>query len=66
MADKKLITSLRHSPEATALTRQAAYEIIRLETELQKAVNDRNAAWFSLEESRHLAPTHKRVQHARA
>lgn len=50
MADKKLINELRHSLEASTLTNRAANEIEKLEAELQKAVNERNAAWFKLEE----------------
>lgn len=50
MADKKLINELRQSHEASKLANRAANEIERLEAELQKAVNERNAAWFKLEE----------------
>ncbi|WP_445769365.1 hypothetical protein [Rheinheimera sp.] len=50
MADKKLINELRQSLEASTLTNRAANEIEKLEAELQKAVNERNAAWFKLEE----------------
>jgi len=49
MADRKLINELRQSHEASKLTNRAANEIEMLEAELQKAVNERNAAWFKLE-----------------
>lgn len=50
MADKKLIKDLWSSDEASALTNKAAREIEKLEMELQKAVSERNQAWFQLEE----------------
>lgn len=51
MADKKLISELWESDEASALTNRAAREIERLEKLLQEAVNERNQAWFKLEEN---------------
>jgi|AntRauTorcE11898_2_1112593.scaffolds.fasta_scaffold49947_2 hypothetical protein len=51
MANKELIESLWESDTASALTKQAAREIERLEAELQKAINERNEAWFQLEEA---------------
>lgn len=51
MADKKLIQELWESDAASALTNQAAREIERLENLLQETVNERNAAWFKLEEN---------------
>lgn len=50
MADKKLIEELWSSDEASVLTNKAAREIEKLEAELQQAVNERNNAWFQLEE----------------
>jgi uncharacterized protein (UPF0335 family) len=51
MANKELIESLWESDTASALTKQAAREIERLETELQQIVDDRNEAWSQLEEA---------------
>lgn len=51
MANKELIESLWESDTASALTKQAAREIERLEAELQKAINERNETWFQLEEA---------------
>lgn len=48
MADKKLIEELWASNVASSLTNKAAREIENLEAELQKAVNERNIAWFNL------------------
>ena len=50
MADQILIDELLNSDEASALTNSAAKEIKKLEAELQNAVNERNQAWFELEE----------------
>jgi len=47
----QLVNKLWESDAACALTNQAARVIEKLSTELQKAVNDRNAAWFQLEEA---------------
>lgn len=51
MADKTLVENLWESDEASALTNQAARQIEKLEGELQKAVDERNEAWFQLEEA---------------
>lgn len=47
----QLVNKLWESDAACALTNQAARVIEKLSTDLQKAVNDRNAAWFQLEEA---------------
>jgi len=47
----QLINKLWESDAASALTNQAARAIEKLSINLQKAVNDRNAAWFQLEEA---------------
>ncbi len=51
MADIELIKKLWESDQAFGLTNQAAREIEKLEAELQAAVNERNDAWFQLEEN---------------
>ena len=51
MANKELLKELWESDEANALTNRAAREIERLENLFQEAVNERNAAWFKLEEN---------------
>jgi hypothetical protein len=50
MADKALIDKLLESDVASALTNQAARAIENLEAQLQQAINERNEAWFQLEE----------------
>jgi hypothetical protein len=47
----QLVNQLWESDAACALTNQAARAIEKLSNHLQKAVNDRNAAWFQLEEA---------------
>lgn len=51
MADKALIEQLWDSDAASALTNQAAREIEKLEAQLQQAINERNEAWYQLEEA---------------
>lgn len=46
-----LVARLWESDAASALTNQAARVIEQLSEDLQIAVNDRNAAWFQLEEA---------------
>lgn len=46
-----LIEQLWQSDQASALTNQAARKIEQLSSDLQTAVNERNAAWFQLEEA---------------
>jgi hypothetical protein len=52
MVDKVLVDKLWKSKEAPSLTNKAAAHIEKLEVLLQKAVNERNQAWFELEELR--------------
>jgi hypothetical protein len=51
MANTALIKKLWESDAASALTNQAAREIERLNSLLQQAINERNQAWFQLEEN---------------
>lgn len=45
-----LVKELWNDEKAGPLTNQAAREIERLNAALQQAVNERNEAWFQLEE----------------
>lgn len=51
MSYEDLVEKLWESDEASALTNQAARAIEKLQSEFQQAVNDRNEAWFQLEEA---------------
>jgi hypothetical protein len=49
MIDQQLINELWESDEANALTNHAAREIERLNSLHQEVINERNAAWATLE-----------------